>query len=59
MKTKRLLLIALALTLPWPARRPKPGPPTTLPPGLIAWWQAESNCLDTAGTNHGTPVGAA
>ena len=28
-----------------------------LPPGLVAWWQAESNYLDTVGTNHGSPVG--
>ena len=28
-----------------------------LPPGLVAWWQAENNFLDSVGTNHGTPVG--
>jgi hypothetical protein len=25
----------------------------TLPPGLIAWWQAEGNYLDSAGVHHG------
>lgn len=26
----------------------------TLPPGLIAWWQAEGNMLDSAGAHHGS-----
>ncbi len=30
-------------------------PPAT---GLVAWWQAESNANDFAGSNNGTPVGA-
>lgn len=24
------------------------------PPGLVSWWQAESNMLDSAGSNHGS-----
>ncbi len=27
-------------------------------PGMIGWWQAEGNALDSAGTNHGTISGA-
>ena len=27
---------------------------TSLPTGAVAWWQAESNALDSAGFNHGT-----
>jgi hypothetical protein len=30
---------------------PQPAP---LPAGLISWWRAEGNGLDSAGTNHGT-----
>jgi hypothetical protein len=26
----------------------------TPPPGLVAWWRAETNTLDALGTNHGT-----
>lgn len=26
-------------------------------PGMIGWWQAEGNALDSAGTNHGTIAG--
>jgi hypothetical protein len=40
---------------------PPPPPPTnncvTPPAGLVAWWQGESNTLDSLGTNNGTWVG--
>jgi hypothetical protein len=29
-------------------------PVSAMPAGLVAWWQAENNSLDTVGTNHGT-----
>jgi len=34
-------------------------PPPCLPPpsGLVAWWRAESNTLDSVGTNNGTALG--
>ncbi len=32
---------------------------TSSPPGLVSWWQAESNTLDANATNHGTLVGNA
>jgi hypothetical protein len=30
---------------------------TPPPSGLVAWWKAEGNALDSAGTNHGTLLG--
>jgi len=34
----------------------RPLPP---PPGIVAWWQAESNALDSIGTSHGTLLNGA
>ena len=35
-----------------------PAPPCDPPPaGLVAWWQAEGNALDAAGTNNGNLIG--
>jgi hypothetical protein len=52
MKTKSLLLLTLvafattATAQQWTTNN--------LPAGLIAWWQAEGNMLDTAGGHHGS-----
>jgi hypothetical protein len=32
--------------------------PVTPPAGLVSWWRAENNALDSAGTNHGTALNA-
>ena len=35
-----------------------PLPPCVVPPmGLVSWWRAESNALDSAATNNGTLIG--
>ena len=52
------LTAALALTLPLANAQAQTWSTNTLPPGLTGWWQAEGNCLDSAGANHGAPVGA-
>lgn len=54
MKTSRTLLTALALTLPLAGAKAQQWTTNTLPPGLIAWWQAEGNMLDSAGSHNGT-----
>lgn len=54
---KQALLTALVLTLPLAGAKAQTWTTNNLPPGLVAWWQAESNYLDVVGTNHGTPVG--
>ncbi|MDR3413534.1 MAG: immunoglobulin domain-containing protein, partial [Formivibrio sp.] len=28
-----------------------------VPSGIVAWWQAENNALDSVGTNNGVPIG--
>jgi hypothetical protein len=33
--------------------------PVPVPPGLLAWWRAENNALDSAGTNNGTLINGA
>ena len=57
MKTAQTLLAALALTLPLAGASAQSWTTNNLPSGLIAWWQAESNYLDSVGTNQGAPVG--
>jgi len=57
MKTKQLLLTALALTLSLAGANAQTWTTNTLPPGLASWWQAEGGFLDSAGSNHGAPVG--
>jgi hypothetical protein len=54
MKTKQLILLALALTLPLAGTNAQQWSTNTLPSGLIAWWQAEGNMLDSAGVHHGS-----
>jgi hypothetical protein len=44
-----VLLTALALTLPLAGAKAQPWTTNNLPPGLIAWWQAEGDLLDSAG----------
>ncbi len=53
MKLKQLLLTALALTLPLAGAEAQQWTTNTLPSGLIAWWQAEGNYLDSAGAHNG------
>ena len=43
-----------AVTLP-----PPPPPPPPVVPALISLWSAESNALDSVGSNHGTLLGGA
>jgi len=57
MKTTQALLTALALTLLLAGANAQSWTTNTLPPGLVAWWQAEGTFLDSVGTNHGAPVG--
>ena len=33
--------------------------PPAMPAGLVAWWRAETNAQDSAGTNHGTAANGA
>ena len=33
--------------------------PAQPPAGLVSWWRAENNALDSAGTNHGSALGGA
>jgi len=48
------ILMALGLSLP-----PSTWAGCTAPlPGLVAWWRAENNALDSVGDNHGTYLGA-
>ena len=54
MKQKPILLTVLALTLPLAGTQAQQWTTNTLPSGLIAWWQAEGNLLDSAGPHHGT-----
>ena len=54
LKTKQLLLVALALTLPLAGTNAQVWTTNTLPSDLIAWWQAEGNMLDSAGVHHGS-----
>ena len=57
MKTNSIILRILALTLPLASATAQQWTTNTLPSGLVAWWQAESNYLDSFGTNHGTQAG--
>jgi len=52
------LLISLALTLPLAGVNAQQWTTNSLPPGLIAWWQAEGDMLDSAGTHHGIGASA-
>ena len=54
MNLKRILLAALALTLPLAGAQAQQWSTNTLPPGLVAWWPAEGNLLDSAGAHNGT-----
>jgi len=47
-------LAALALTLSVATTNSQQWTTNNLPPGLIAWWQAEGNLLDSAGAHHGS-----
>jgi len=35
-----------------------PAQPSLLPAGAVSWWKAETNALDSVGTNHGVWLGA-
>ena len=50
---------ARTLVATWSASLQVQWTTNNLPPGLIAWWQAEGNYLDSVGTNQGTPIGGA
>ena len=54
MNIKNALLAALALTLPLAGASAQQWSTNTLPPGLIAWWQAEGDMLDSAGAHDGS-----
>lgn len=56
MSPKQTLLLALTL-LPLAGAQAQSWTTNNLPPGLIAWWQTESNYVDSVGTNDGAPVG--
>ena len=47
-------LMALALTLSLGAASAQNWTTNTLPAGLVAWWRAEGNYLDSAGSCHGS-----
>lgn len=53
MNIKRILLPALAWTLPLAGAMAQQWSTNTLPSGLVAWWSGEGNALDSAGQNHG------
>jgi hypothetical protein len=54
MKLKYLLLAPIAFMFPLTGVKAEQWFTNTLPPGLIAWWQAEGNMLDSAGAHHGS-----
>lgn len=54
MKTAQMLLSVLALTLPLAGANAQQWTTNNLPSGLIAWWAAEGNMLDSAGAHHGS-----
>jgi hypothetical protein len=53
MKTAQMLFPVLALTLPLAGANAQQWNTNNLPSGLIAWWQAEGDMLDSAGPHHG------
>ena len=54
MTVKQILPAALTLTLPLAGANAQQWSTNTLPSGLITWWQAEGNLLDSAGAHHGS-----
>ena len=57
MKLKQILLTALALTLPLAGAMAQQWTTNALPPGLVAWWQAEGNFTETVSNLVTTPSG--
>ena len=54
MKLKYTVLAALASTLPLAGAMAQQWTTNALPSGLIAWWQAEGNMLDSVGNHNGS-----
>lgn len=57
-KLGRLFLAALTIIFSFPATL-LAGSCDPAPPGLISWWRAEGNAMDTVGGNNGILVGGA
>jgi len=52
MDTKQSLITSFALTLALAGASAQQWTSNLLPPGVISWWQADGNLLDSVGTNH-------